>query len=196
MLEAALAELVESGVEATTMLSVARRAEASKETLYSWFGNREGLLRAVIQHNADGSAERVRAALDAAIDDDADPVDTLVAYAANLLRLLTADGSVALNRAAMVDRELAADLLESGRHRVGPLVERYLARLSDSGRLPLTVPPGEAFTLLYGLVIEDTQIRVLLGEAPPDEAEIARRADVAVERFVRLAAPDSLRGGG
>ncbi len=186
VLDAALAELVEHGVDKMTMLSVARRAGASKETLYSWFGNRDGLLRALIERNADGSAERVEAALDAANEDGIDPVETLVGYANGLLTLLTGDGSVALNRAARSDPELAAVLLEGGRHRVGPVVERFLADQSAAGRLPLTIPVDQAFELLYGLVVQDTQIRVLLGESPPAPDEIAARASVAVERFVRL----------
>ena len=177
ILDATLAELIEHGWEGVTMLAIARRVGSSKETLYSWFGNREGLLRALIQHNADVSAQRITAALDSAVESQADPVDTLVGYALGLLTLLTGEGSVALNRAAMSNPDLAAVLLESGRHRIGPLVERYLADLSRSGRL-----------VLYGLVMQDTQIRVLLGEPPPSASVVAERAEVAVERFLTLAA--------
>lgn len=188
VLDATLAELIEHGWEGVTMLGIARRVGSSKETLYSWFGNREGLLRALIQHNADRSAERIQAALDSAVEVDADPVDTLVGYVEGLLGLLTGAGSLALNRAAMSNPDLASVLLESGRHRVGPLVERYLAAQAETGRLELTVEPEEAFRLLYGLAVQDTQIRVLLGEKPPSASAIARRAEEAVERFIRLMA--------
>ncbi len=90
VLDAAFAELLESGYDGLTMLGVARRAGASKETLYAWFGSRDGLLRAMIETNADGSAERVAAAL----DDDGDPTEVLVGYAGGLLRLLTDQRSV------------------------------------------------------------------------------------------------------
>ncbi len=43
VLEAALRLLVEEG-DALTMNAVARRASCSKETLYKWFGDRDGLL--------------------------------------------------------------------------------------------------------------------------------------------------------
>ena len=188
ILDATLAELIEHGWEGVTMLAIARRVGSSKETLYSWFGNREGLLRALIQHNADVSAQRITAALDSAVESQADPVDTLVGYARGLLTLLTGEGSVVLNRAAMSNPDLAAVLLESGRHRIGPLVERYLADLSRSGRLALTMEPEEAFRVLYGLVMQDTQIRVLLGEPPPSASVVAERAEVAVARFLTLAA--------
>ena len=164
------------------MLAVAKRAGASKETLYSWFGDRAGLIRALIERNGERAAAAVRAAMD---DDGREPRDVLVDHVAGLLRLLTSRSSVALNRAAMDDPELAAALLAGGRRRVGPIVEQYLARLDESGRL--TVPdPGDAYRLLYGLAIRDVQITVLLGEDPPTERQIVDDAVLAVDRFVTL----------
>jgi len=184
VIDAAFEELIEHGYEKLTMLGIARRAGASKETLYSWFGNRGGLFAALIEANADASAERVTAALEG----DADPRETLVGYATGLLTLLTSPQSVALNRASMSSPELAEILLRSGRHRIGPIVEAYLTRLMTDGVLA-TTDPAEAFTLLYGLVIQDTQIRVLLGEPPPRPKAIRTRAAAAVDRFLQLTQP-------
>lgn len=181
VIDAAYAELVESGYQNVTMSGVASRAGASKETLYSWFGNKEGLFTTLIVENADASAERVHTALDA----EADPYDTLVGYANGLLGLLTSERSIALNQASMTSPELAATLLQSGRHRVGPLVESYLATLAEAGYLKVT-NPADSFTLLYGLVIRDTQIRVLLGEKPPSSVERTKRARAAVDQFLEL----------
>lgn len=186
VIDAAYAELLEHGYDKVTMLGVASRAGASKETLYSWFGNREGLFAALITDNADASAQRVNVALTA----DTAPRDTLISYSTGLLSLLTSDRSIALNRAAMTSPELARILLSSGRHRVGPLVEGYLAKLSADGFLAID-DPADAFTLLYGLVIRDTQIRVLLGEPPPSKAQITDRAQGAVARFLELTQPPS-----
>jgi len=96
---------------------------------------------------------------------------------------------VALNRAALAepDGELAAVLLAQGRHRTGPIVEAYLARLAAEGHLGID-DPADAFQLLYGLVIKDLQIRVLLGEPPPAPDALAEQARVAVERFLALTA--------
>lgn len=181
VLDAALAELVERGYDKVTMLGVARRAGASKETIYNWFGGRDGVFAAVIQRNADRSAEQVTAALGG----DGDPRTTLVGYATGWLALLTGDASIALNRAAMTSPELASLLLASGRHRIGPVVEEYLDRLHLTGVLDVPDRAG-AFELLYGLVVQDTQIRVLLGESPPSPSAIAGRAETAVERFFEL----------
>ena len=182
VVSAAFDELLEKGYEGATMLGIASRAGASKETLYSWFGSREGLFAALINAEADASAERIQHALDG----DADPRDTLTGYAIGLLALLTGEKSVALNRAAMSSPELAEVLLASGRHRVGPMVEEYLARLAEENRLDIQ-DPAAAFQMLYGLVVQDTQIRVLLGERPPTRKQIATHAQVAVARFLQLA---------
>lgn len=48
VLDAALRLLVEEG-DQLTMTAVARRASCSKETLYKWFGDRDGLLTATVQ---------------------------------------------------------------------------------------------------------------------------------------------------
>ena len=184
VVDAAFAELLDHGYEKLTMLGVATRAGASKETLYSWYGSRDGLFAALIEDNADASAERVATALAS----DADPRATLIGYARGLLALLTSARSVALNRAAMTSAGLAEILLRSGRHRVGPIVEAYLARLDEEGFLAID-DPAAAFSMLYGLVVQDTQIRVLLGEPPPTPDEIAAHAEIAVDRFLRFTVP-------
>lgn len=51
VLDAALRLLVEEG-DNLTMTAVARRASCSKETLYKWFGDRDGLLTATVQWQA------------------------------------------------------------------------------------------------------------------------------------------------
>jgi transcriptional repressor AefR-like protein len=89
----------------------------------------------------------------------------------------------------MSSAELAAVLLRHGRHTTGPLIERYLATLAHTGVLAID-DPAEAFRLLYGLVIQDSQIRALLGETPPTRAQRTRQATLAVDRFLALTTPD------
>lgn len=186
VLDAAFDELIERGYEKVTMLAIARRAGASKETLYSWFGNREGLFRAMITENADATSEGVRRALTG----NDDPTHTLAMFGRGLLRLLTNERSVALNRASMVNLALAADLLENGRFRVGPIVEQYLAGLDGQHGLRI-VDPASAFETFYGLLMRDSQIRVLLGERAPTSVQIGERADEAAQQFVALFSADA-----
>jgi AcrR family transcriptional regulator len=187
ILDAVVELLAERGYQGTTMAAVAARAGSSKETLYAWFGSKQGLFTALIRRQAEAANQAVAAALDG--DGGHDPAATLTAFATNLLMLLLGERSVALNRAALAepDGELAAVLLAQGRHRTGPIVEAYLARLAAEGHLGID-DPADAFQLLYGLVIKDLQIRVLLGEPPPAPDALAEQARVAVERFLALTA--------
>ena len=163
------------------MLAVARRAGSSKESLYGWFGSKEQMIVELIRSQAACTNEAVETAL----AHGGEPADVLVAVATGLLELLVSETSLALNRAAMTSPELASVLLRYGRHTTGPLIERYLATLTDS-RVIAIHDPAEAFRLFYGLVIQDTQIRALLGETPPSRAERHRQASLAVDRFLTL----------
>jgi AcrR family transcriptional regulator len=202
VLDAVAELLVERGYQHTTMAAVAQRAGSSKETLYAWFGSKQGLFTALVRRQAEAANQAVAGAFEAAGAADrgrsSDPAEVLTAFAANLLRLLVGERSVALNRAAIAELgggspagraaptgELAAMLLAQGRHRTGPIVEAYLARLAALGQLRID-DPADAFRLLYGLVVQDLQIRVLLGERPPGPAALAEQARTAVERFLTL----------
>ncbi len=46
--------LAEKGYKGTSMLAVAKAAGASNETMYNWYGNKQGLLAAMIEDNAVG----------------------------------------------------------------------------------------------------------------------------------------------
>jgi AcrR family transcriptional regulator len=203
VLEATVALLAERGYQATTMAAVAERAGSSKETLYAWFGSKQGLFTALVRRQAEATNQAVAAALDhpggpagpgggTASDRSGggaapEPEEVLTGFAVGLLGLLLGERSVAINRAALADPDggLAAVLLAEGRHRTGPMVEAYLARLAAEGRLGID-DPGEAFQLLYGLVVRDLQIRVLLGERPPGPAALRAQAGTAVARFLTL----------
>jgi AcrR family transcriptional regulator len=180
-LAAAAAEITERGYAALTMLAVARRAGSSKESLYAWFGSKDGMVAELIRQQA----AQTNQAVEAALRDDREPRDVLRLIVGNLLDLLVGETSLALNRAAMASPELATVLLRHGRHTTGPLVERYLAKLARDGIIDAD-DPAEAFRLLYGLVIQDTQIRALLGEEAPTRSQRTAQAEVAVGRFLAL----------
>lgn len=73
------------------MLGIARRAGASKETLYAWFGGRAGHFAALIEEHADVTASRSGRRWPAE--------QTLVPFATGLLTLRTGERSIVLNRA-------------------------------------------------------------------------------------------------
>lgn len=185
ILRAAMDEIAEQGYAHATMSRIAKRAGASKETLYSWFGDKPGLASALIAANANR-------ALSVPSPENIDSAYTieqargaLLKCAEGLLDLLTSRESVALNRAAMESQALAHELLAAGRGRTGSAVEQYLARLHELGILHAP-DIRDAFRLLYGLTIQDAQIQALLGAPPLTTTEKRRRAEQAVDHFLAL----------
>ncbi len=189
ILDVAVEVLAERGYRDANMLEVARRAKASKETLYSWFGDKRGVFEAVIRRNA-ASVQTVMAAQ---LEADVPIEEALKAFGAALLTLLTGDAAVALNRAAIAeaasDRKLADILVTEGREATLPAFIRYLEGQAQQGRLQLSASEVAAEDFL-GLLLGDLQIRRLLGAHPkPGRAQIEARAQAATEKFLRLYAP-------
>lgn len=176
--------LIEKGYSGTTMLAVAREAGASMETLYNWYGDKPGLFRALITRNA----AEVRATLESAVTDGADPMLTLQRFGQELLRMLTSERLVALNRVAVADEtgDLGRLIGEFGRGAVAPVLGGLFARAQQRGQLHPDSAAGAAEVYL-GLLIGDLQIRRVVARMPaPDEREILRRADRAYAIVLRL----------
>jgi AcrR family transcriptional regulator len=179
IIEAAYAVLAEKGYAGTSMLAVAKRARASNETLYSWFGSKPGLFQAMVEENARAAAE----ILQEHPGGDGDPDTALSRIGPALLRLVTSERAIALNRAAAAESTdtgtLGRTIAASGREHIVPLLERLFAGAAAAGRLAGRTPV-EAAELYISLLIGDLQIRRVIGVAPaPDEDEIARRAERA-----------------
>jgi AcrR family transcriptional regulator len=188
VLERALALLVEGGEKALTTAGVARAANCSKESLYKWFGDRDGLIAAVVTHQA--GKVGVRAAPSARTDRAAFR-SSLVAFAADLRRVLAGEVSIALNRVAIGQAgggggELGRLVLERGRRPI----EVRISALLEAGRAAGHVAfddVREAYRTLYGLAVRDMHVRLLLGDAlGPSERDHGREAERAVDQFLRL----------
>ena len=187
VLDAALNLLVEEG-DAITMTAVARRASCSKETLYKWFGDRDGLLTATVRWQA----SKVRAGnYDRQHLDAAALRDSLERFAANWLAVISSGTSIALNRVAVSHAgtgksNLGQIVLANGRFAIGERLKPLLDAGKASGLLAFD-DTETAFRPFFGLVGRDIQIRLLLGDRLVlSTAEIAADAARAVEQFLRL----------
>lgn len=187
VLDAALALMVEEG-DQLTMSAVARRASCSKETLYKWFGDRDGLLTATVRWQA----SRVRAGrYDAQGLDVAALRDSLVRFAATWLGVISSTTSIALNRlaighAASRKSNLGGIVLANGRFAIGERLKPVLEAGREAGLLAFD-DSETAFRTFFGLVGRDVQIRLLLGD-PLDlgEGEIEHDSRRATEQFLTL----------
>lgn len=182
--QAAYAVLEEKGYAATSMLAIAKRARASNETLYNWYGDKTGLFRALVVRNA----ADVRRLLQDGLDSDEPPLAVLEALGPRLLTLLISPRAIQLNRAAAADPtgELGAVISEFGRETVAPLIGELLARVRRTGVLEFD-DPEESVALYLGLLVGDLQIRRAIGrQSPLDDKAITRRSDLAHAQFIRL----------
>jgi AcrR family transcriptional regulator len=179
-IEAAAYEVLEAkGYGGTSMQGIAKQARASNETLYKWYGDKQGLFRALVTRNA----EEVKSHLEVELKTDHDALSILSTLGPKLLDLLTGDRAVALNRAAAADTsgELGATLSKAGRDTVFPLLEQVLLRAKEEGQLRFE-HSGEAVGLYLDLLIGDQQIRRVIGRLPAPTAEFREaRAQRAVE---------------
>ena len=184
-IENAAYEVLESkGYGGTSMLGIARKARASNETLYNWYGDKQGLFQALVTRNA----AEVKDHLEEALQTDRDALAILRTLGPKLLALLTGDRAVALNRAAAADAsgELGATISKSGRESVFPLLEKVVLRARDEGGLNFE-NSAEAVGLYLDLLIGDLQIRRVIGRQPqPSEDVRLARAERAVRHLARL----------
>jgi AcrR family transcriptional regulator len=196
VLDAVLRLLVEQG-EQLTMAAVARRANCSKETLYKWFGDREGLLTATVRWQA----ARVKVAPLKAGSLDIEALGArLEEFAGSWLTTISSDTSLALNRVAISssggdNRTLGRIVLENGRLAMG----RRLKPVLEAGRAAglLAFDDAEvAFRTFFGLVGRDVQIRLLLGDVIDlSPNEIRADAQRATWQFLTLYAAPPFGGG-
>ncbi len=133
--EAAYALLAEKGYKSTSMLAIAKRANASNETLYRWYGNKQALFRALVEANA----RDVKEVLHHGLQEDEHIGVILGRMGPVLLRMLTSERVVALNRAAAADADetgiLGRTMAESGRGSVLPLIIEAFERARERNEL-------------------------------------------------------------
>ena len=187
VLDAALRLLVEEG-DNLTMAAVARRASCSKETLYKWFGDRDGLLTATVQWQA----SKVRVVpVDGEKLDLASLTASLEGFASDWLKVISSDTSIALNRVAVGHAgsgkdDLGAIVLENGRFALARRLKPVLLAGKQAGLLDFT-DAETAFRSFFGLVARDVQIRLLLGDRLElTEAAIGGDAVRATQQFLAL----------
>jgi AcrR family transcriptional regulator len=114
--------LKEVGYRKTSMLLIAKRAQASNQTLYAWYRNKQELFRGIIEH----FGHVVRAQLLGALQDGQEPLRSLAVLGPALLRFTTDEHAIIMNRAAVIDAAdtgvLARAIDEVARDAIFPLI--------------------------------------------------------------------------
>ena len=172
------------GYKATSMLEVAKRAKASNETLYKWYGNKQGLFLSMVERSVAASRELLVSSLEG----DQDLAAILDTFGPQLLQMLTSQRTIVLNRAAAGDVHdtgmLGRTITEGGRDAILPI----LAQVFDLSE-PKDMTGYEAAELYLDILISDLQIRRVIGVLPMlSETDVKARSDRARDIVLKLIA--------
>jgi AcrR family transcriptional regulator len=184
-IEVAAYQLLEQkGYAGTSMQGIARLAKASNETLYNWYGDKQGLFKALVARNA----AEVKTLLEEELSAQRDALGILGLLGPRLLSLLLGSRAIALNRAAAADSSgaLGQALSQAGRESVAPLLIQVLERAKVAGKL-FYDRSDQAVVLYLDLLVGDLQIRRVIGVLPPpDDAFCQERSERAIKMLVKI----------
>jgi AcrR family transcriptional regulator len=194
ILDAALGVFLEHGYAGATIELVVQRASASKATIYSFFGGKEGLFDALI----DERAERILAGFPD-IDDGIVKVPTALTHIAQrYLDVVMAPDVVAFWRLIIAEGprfpEIAKDVYRVGQDRVTDRLAKAL-RIWAKRELIRPVDPDRIATQFLAVVRGDLHMRALSGLLPDDlDKAMRRNVQGAVETFWPVLRPGGSHG--
>ncbi|PWC35760.1 TetR/AcrR family transcriptional regulator [Azospirillum sp. TSO35-2] len=193
LLDAAAALFVEKGFAATSLSDVLRQAGGSRTTLYTHFGDKGGLFRAMMEeHCARVLDEMVP---DRTADETDDPEERLTRIGLHIARWLMAPETTAILRTLISEGARIPDLVQTF-VRVGP--ERTRERmagcfrdLAAAGHIRIA-DPDMAAQAFCGMVTGNLLLeRLVLPDRPVAPAPVESYVRACVRLFLRGAAPPS-----
>ena len=193
IIAAATKEFQANGYAGTCMGAVAERADLSTKTLYRLIPTKAELFASVVSDRIGRFILAFDQETAAALDLATALEHILIAYAT----LTLDEETIAINRLVIGEcgrfPEIAAAFYEAAIRRTSNAIESWLRRQCDRGLIRLE-DPRAATGMLRGMMIMEPQRAVMLGRgAPPDAAQIARRARLCAKLFLdgcREAGPD------
>jgi AcrR family transcriptional regulator len=171
ILQVAFQVFADSGYAGATMLEIARRARASKETLYAWFQNKEKLFESLLLSRV----SEIEAKLPKAVVDNPEPEIFLPAIAEAILRVTTTPDWIAMMRIAVAEasrfpelRRIMANLFMAREGLIAYFTKcrcRGLMEFEDAAAMVglfLSMVDGDwPDRLLFGMIDEVSEERIL-----------------------------------
>lgn len=187
LLDVALREFLESGLEGASLSEIARRASASKTTFYSRFKTKEQLFLAVLDRHIHEVFEGMSPALSA----DAPLEVTLREYGGRLAQYMASKQHTALFRIIVMEHArfpaLAQRYEELRARRSRDVLTTYLKEQIRRGRLEKRDPADLAdyfLNFLFG------SLRwIIYGLDEDDPQELAKRVNDTVQVFLHAFSP-------
>jgi AcrR family transcriptional regulator len=192
ILDGATAVFLEYGYARATIELVVARIGASKATIYSFFGGKEGLFNALI----DERAERILAGFTDIEIGGVDVRKALAHLAREYMDVAMSPDAIGLYRLILAEGPRFPDLAKSF-YQVGDRLTARVAKeirlWAESGRIN-TDDPDRVAAQFLDTVRGEMHLRVMAGLPPDDIAEaINSNIDHAVRTFWRAVRPRSAR---
>lgn len=172
------------GFAETTMQMIASEAEASKETLYRHFSNKEALFAELISAKAADIAGP-----QSALARDEPPATALFELGMNLIQTVAKGESSSLFNIVVADAQRAPDLAaifyDRGPGATLKRLANYLRSATQRGQLRCA-DPNRAARLFLGAVVSHYHLHSLIGQppAPVSPSEMRNHVQAAVEMFL------------
>lgn len=183
MIEAAESLFLEQGFDATSLAAIVRKSGGSLATLYELFGNKQGLLRAIIELRKD---EDLCPACDGCATKS--PADMLREYAHQLYNHVTSPRAIALKRMAITeairDPSFARGIYEEIHLPSVRELAAIFERLNREGHAVIDDPMAAA-DLFFAIIMSDAQLQIMTAgeKASLDTAAIDWRLALFISHF-------------
>ncbi|HEY3988478.1 MAG TPA: TetR/AcrR family transcriptional regulator [Acidobacteriaceae bacterium] len=164
LLDVATEVFIDKGFKGASMSEIARRAGASKQTLYARYPSKAALFAALVERKASHLFEAI-----GPLGEGRDLRDTLVHCGSSLLELIVSDDARGVHRVVIAEclefPELGELFWERGPGRVRAMLAGYLRAQQKLGNIQCG-EPEQAVEVFLGLVVSGASLRVWLGLPP------------------------------
>jgi TetR/AcrR family transcriptional regulator, mexJK operon transcriptional repressor len=185
LLDVATDVFLHKGFKGASMSEIARRAGASKQTLYSRYPSKAALFAALVERKASRLFEAI-----GPLGNERSVRDTLVHCGSELLELIVSPDARGVHRVVIAEcmefPELGEIFWSRGPGRVRAMLADYLRDQQKRGNLPAG-DPEQAVEVLLALIVSDTSLRAWLGLEPRFIKTPAQRKEwvsIAVDVFL------------
>jgi AcrR family transcriptional regulator len=187
ILDAAFAEFSTKGYAGASMAAIARRARASKETLYAWFENKETLFNTLFAQRLEGMVSRVAAVA----GEEPSPAKVLPVVAEDVIRFMLAIApfNQALGVGEPSDKalRLVGQTIAEERARF----VAYILRCRANGDIAFDDDPFEIVSLFVAMAQGEWSLRLATGMIDKvTDQMIADHAQRVTRIFLKGLAPD------
>jgi TetR/AcrR family transcriptional repressor of mexJK operon len=185
LLDVATEVFLEQGFKGASMSEIARRAGASKQTLYARYPSKAALFAALVERKASRLFEAI-----GPLGEGRNLRDTLVHCGASLLDLILSEDARGVHRLVIAEcvefPELAEIFWERGPGRTRAMLTNYLRAQQKLGNIQCG-DPEQAVEVLLGLLVSGATLRTWLGLPSTFAKTPAQRkawANLAVDIFL------------